>query len=102
MQLAQRRIEQGRADEAAKCLSEMKQVLARGVQTIDRLRDYGRQSPEPRPEEAVDLAQVAREASEIARPRIAARGTPIRYRFEEQGLALVRGRRARSSAPWST
>jgi signal transduction histidine kinase len=84
LQLAQRRIDQGKLEQAKSSLGEMKQVLTRGVQTIDRLRDYGRQSRETRRDEQVDLAELAREASEIARPRMAARGLPLRYVHEEQ------------------
>jgi signal transduction histidine kinase len=91
LQMAQRRIQQGRDEDASKNLLEMKQVLERGVQTIDRLRDYGRQSREPRPEDAVNLATLVREASEIARPRIAAHGVSIRYVFNEGEPANVRG-----------
>jgi signal transduction histidine kinase len=92
LQMAQRRLEQGRTEDATKNLVEMKQVLVRGVETIDRLRDYGRQSREARPEDMVDLAHLLREASEIARPRMTARGLPVRYNFEQQGNAQVRGR----------
>jgi signal transduction histidine kinase len=92
LQMAQRKIGQDRPLDAVKHLSEMKQVLTRGVQTIERLRDYSRQSREPRTE-LLDLAQLAREAGEIARPRMAARGgaaSQIQQELEES--APVRGR----------
>jgi signal transduction histidine kinase len=91
LQLAQRRIEQGRAQDATKNLSEMKQVLARAVQTVDRLRDYGRQSREARPDDVVELSHLLREASEIARPRMTSRGLPIQYVFHADAEVSVRG-----------
>jgi signal transduction histidine kinase len=92
LQLATRKIDQGKALEAKSNLGEMKQVLTRGVQTIERLRDYSRQSREPR-HEPLDLADLAREAGEIARPRMAARGgaaSEIQQELSES--APVRGR----------
>jgi signal transduction histidine kinase len=62
-------------------LGEMKQVLTRGVETIERLRDYSRQAPEARASD-VDLNHLVREASEIAKPRMAARGVVSRMKFD--------------------
>lgn len=92
LQLAQRRLEQGRSEDVRKNLDEMKQVLARGVQTIDRLRDYGRQAAEPTSDEVVDLSHLLREAAKIARPRMTARGLPIRYVYNDGDVAKIRGR----------
>lgn len=92
LQMAGRWVDQGKLDEAKQGLLHMKQVLVRGVQTIERLRDYGRQAREPRPDEEVELSHLLREAGEIARPRIAERRVSIQYRVEESGPAPVRGR----------
>src|SRR5262245_19192038 len=73
LQLSERSVDKNRLPDAKETLGEMKQVLARGLQTIDRLRDYSRQSPESRAEE-IDLNRLSHEAGEIAKPRMAARG----------------------------
>jgi signal transduction histidine kinase len=73
LQLIERSIDKNRLPDAKETLGEMKQVLTRGVQTIERLRDYSRQAPESKPEE-IDLNRLAHEAGEIAKPRMAARG----------------------------
>jgi signal transduction histidine kinase len=73
LQLIERSIDKNRLPEAKETIGEMKQVLTRGVQTIERLRDYSRQAPESKPEE-IDLNRLAHEAGEIAKPRMAARG----------------------------
>ena len=72
----------------------MKHVLMRGIQTIERLRDYSRQSPESRAEE-LDLNRLVHEAGEIAKPRMAARGGRVCRIVEQLGTpAAVRGRPA--------
>jgi signal transduction histidine kinase len=84
LQLIERSIARGNTDAAKESVVEMKQVLVRGVQTIERLRDYSRQSPESRAEE-VDLNKLVHEAGEIARPRMAARGGRANRIREELG-----------------
>ena len=83
-QVADRAIDRGQTSDAKESIGEMKQVLTRGVQTIERLRDYSRQSPESRAEE-VDLNRLVHEASAIARPRMAARGGSMSRIREELG-----------------
>lgn len=57
------------ADPAAQeVLEQMTTVLLRGTETIDLLRDFGRQSSE-RPAQDVDLSHIAREAIALCRPR---------------------------------
>jgi signal transduction histidine kinase len=51
-------------------LAAMREIVQRGVETIDRLRAFSRLTPEPMSEE-VDLAAAAREAIELVRPRLA-------------------------------
>ena len=92
LQLANRAADRQDASEIKESLSEMKQVLARGLQTIERLREYSRQSPEPRMED-VDLNLLVHEAAEIARPRMSSRGKRLLRLREELGAPrLVRGR----------
>jgi len=50
-------------------LEDMQRVLRRGVETIDRLRQFSRQSPESVLQTA-DLEHAAHEAVEISRPRM--------------------------------
>ncbi len=56
--------------DAQESVSEMKDVLDRGIRTIERLRDFSRQSPE-RKAELVDINRLAHDAAEVARPRMA-------------------------------
>src|SRR6266511_140289 len=92
LQLVERSIDRDQPTDAKETLGEMKQVLMRGLQTIERLRDYSRQSPESRAEE-IDLNRLAHEAGEIAKPRMAARGGRMNHFVEELGAPPpVRGR----------
>ena len=45
--------------------------LKRGIDIVDRLRDFSRQSPEHQAAESVNLNDLLREAVEISRPRLA-------------------------------
>ncbi|HVY49311.1 MAG TPA: HAMP domain-containing sensor histidine kinase, partial [Minicystis sp.] len=92
LQLAERANARGHKDDVAAAAAEMKQILARGLQTIERLRDYGRQEPESR-SAPVDLRKLAHEAREIARPRMASRGGVVNTFVEDLGdVAPVLGR----------
>jgi signal transduction histidine kinase len=72
----------------------MKQIIARGVQQLERLRDYSRQQPEPRAEE-VDLDDLAREAVALAKPLMSSRGGRLnRIREELAHPPKVMGRSA--------
>jgi signal transduction histidine kinase len=66
---------------AEESIAEMKQVVRRGVETLDRLREFSRQTPERRVEE-VRLEEIAHEAVELSRPRIAST-------YRAQGIRLV-------------
>jgi signal transduction histidine kinase len=91
LQFATRALARHQSAEIGESLSEMKQVLARGLQTIDRLGEYSRQSPAPRTED-VDLNRLVHEAAEIAKPRMAARGRRVtRFREELGTPRAVRG-----------
>ncbi|WP_394842342.1 HAMP domain-containing histidine kinase [Pendulispora brunnea] len=92
LQLLARGLERGKTDDAKETIAEMKQVLTRGLQTLERLREYSRQSPEPRTEN-VDLNRLVHEAAEIARPRMTT-ASGRRHRVDEELGAppIFRGR----------
>ena len=48
LQLVERSIDRKKTADAKESIGEMKQVLIRGVQTLERLREYSRQAPEAR------------------------------------------------------
>jgi signal transduction histidine kinase len=75
LQLLKRILKRGTAG-ADEAIAEMEQVLRRGVETVERLREFSRQTPEKRLEE-VDLDALAHEAAELCRPRIAS-ARPLR------------------------
>jgi signal transduction histidine kinase len=83
LQVADRAIVRGDLAEARESIVEMKQVVVRGVETVERLRSYSRQTKESKAE-LVDLARLAREAVGIAKPRMAATGHVLRI-VEELG-----------------
>ena len=92
VQIAQRAL--GRSDpaEASKSLDEMRAVLRRGVETVDRLRAFSRQAPEPRAQK-VALTALAREAMAIARPRMSSRSGALSRLVEElEEVPTVLGR----------
>jgi signal transduction histidine kinase len=68
-QIAQRAIARGDTAQINASIEECKSVIRRGVETLDRLRTFSRQSPESRAA-PVDLNALAREAIAIARPRM--------------------------------
>jgi len=76
LQFADRALLRGDTAEARESIVEMKQVVIRGVETVERLRAYSRQSKETETE-LVDLDRLVREAAGIAKPRMAATGTVL-------------------------
>jgi signal transduction histidine kinase len=73
-------------------LTEMRQILGRAVETLERLRDFSRQAPESKVE-MVDLDKVAREAVEIARPRNTSGNRRMcTLELELGGAPAIRGR----------
>jgi signal transduction histidine kinase len=71
-QLAQRALARGDTDQVSASLEECRGVIRRGVEAIDRLRAFSRQSPENRATQA-DLNALLQEAVALARPQLAAR-----------------------------
>jgi signal transduction histidine kinase len=68
---------------ALDAIAEMEGVILRGVETVERLRDFSRQAPERRME-TVDPDLLAHEALELARPRLAASVRSRGVRLVEQ------------------
>lgn len=71
LQSAGRALDRGDYALAKGSVAEMKQVLARGLQAVERLRQYSRQSPEAAQDD-VDLDRLVDEAIAIAKARLAA------------------------------
>lgn len=71
LQLLKRILKRG-GQGAEEAIAEMEQVLRRGVETVERLRDFSRQAPEKRME-GVEVDTLTHEAVELSRPRIASR-----------------------------
>lgn len=70
IQVVTRALDKGQIDDAKESAVEMKQVVQRGVQTLERLRDFSRQDKESKTE-LVDLDRLAREAAAIGKSRSA-------------------------------
>ena len=81
LQVAERAIVRGDHAEARESIVEMNQIVVRGVETVERLRAYSRQTKGTETE-LVDLDRLVREASGIAKPRMAATGTVLRIAFD--------------------
>jgi len=60
-----------RPDEIRDTLGRMERVLTRGMETVERLRDFSRLSPEESDTTATDLDAMVREAIEISKPKLA-------------------------------
>jgi signal transduction histidine kinase len=73
IQVVARALDKGRIDDAKESAVEMKQVVQRGVQTLERLRDFSRQDKESKTE-LVELDVLAREAAAIGKTRSASTG----------------------------
>ncbi len=84
MQIAGRANARGDARQVEETLGEMKQVLRRGLDVLERLRQFSRQSPDSKAI-AVDLNALAHEAVELARPRMASGGGRLSRIHEELG-----------------
>ncbi len=73
LQVVDRAIARGNLGDARDSIVEMKQVLFRGVETIERLRAYSQQTRDTKAE-LLDLDALAREAAGIAKPRMVVTG----------------------------
>lgn len=68
VQFLERTLARGKLDEAKESLGEMRRVVARGVETVERIRAYSRRDDETVPT-TMDLPRLVGEAVEIAKPR---------------------------------
>jgi signal transduction histidine kinase len=75
-------------EDAHESLAEMRDVIQRGAQTIDRLRDFSRQTPVSQVA-AADLDPLVMEAVHLARARIA---TPRAYHIAVRTVAGAPGK----------
>jgi signal transduction histidine kinase len=60
----------GDREETLRIAQRMDRILNRGVETVERLRDFSRQTPEESEAVAADLNDLIREALEISKPRL--------------------------------
>ena len=60
----------GNRDEVLEISDRVDRILTRGLETVERLRDFSRQSSEETDAVPVDLNTMAREAIEISKPRL--------------------------------
>ncbi|MBK8257426.1 MAG: hybrid sensor histidine kinase/response regulator [Polyangiaceae bacterium] len=87
LQLVERGLRNGAPkDDLQGSVVEMKQILDRGIRTIERLRAFSRQAPE-RKAELIDLRRLAQEAAEVARPRMASNQNALSTITHELGDA---------------
>jgi signal transduction histidine kinase len=90
LQIITRSLDRGKIDDAKESAVEMKQALQRGLQTLERLRSFSRQTKDEKTED-VDLDQLAREAVAIGKSRAASRQARIPRLVEElTGPPVVR------------
>jgi signal transduction histidine kinase len=61
----------GERDEVINVSDRMERILNRGLETVERLRDFSRQTPEEAEDVPTDLNVMALEAIEITKPRLA-------------------------------
>jgi signal transduction histidine kinase len=60
----------GNRDEVLEVADRIERILNRGLQTVERLRDFSRQSPEETEAVPTDLNTMAQESIEISKPRL--------------------------------
>jgi signal transduction histidine kinase len=92
VQLVERGAKKGDTSNLASSMQDIRALLARGVQTIERLRDYGQQTREAS-SAPVDLDHLLEEAATIARPRLAGSKAKVpRIVVEPGGAPPILGR----------
>ena len=77
VQLAQRGCTPETPEDIARALADIKRLIERAVETVERLRDYSKPVGDS-PERSLDLNALVAEACDVARPRIASRGIACR------------------------
>lgn len=91
IQVLERALASGNTSDAKQSLDEMKRILAHGVQTIERLRDYGKKSADA-DLVSVDLDRLASEAAALTQPKMNAGGRRFRVVQSFHAPPPVRGR----------
>jgi len=84
LQIAERALARGTPERTTESLGEMKAVLRRALETLDRLREFSRQAPESKTQ-TVDLNTLVHEAVEIAKPRMSSRRGGLGRIVEQPG-----------------
>jgi len=78
----------GKQEEVIEVLERVDRILARGVETVERLRDFSRQSSEESDAVPTDLNEMVHEAIEISKPRLA--GIELVLELGSPPLAAIR------------
>lgn len=84
LQVISMALERRNIDDAKESVDEMKGVLQRGLQTVERLRGFSRQNKDTK-KELVELDRLAREALSIGKTRAASDGRRVPRIREELG-----------------
>lgn len=82
------RDEGGNREEVLDVSTRMERILNRGLETVERLREFSRQSSEDMEEVPTDLNEMAREAIEITKPRLS--GIKLDVQLDSPPKALIR------------
>src|SRR5262245_38792282 len=78
----------GNRDEVLETSERIERILNRGLETVERLRDFSRQSTEETEAASTDLNAIAREALAISKPKLA--GIELVLQLESPPRILVR------------
>jgi signal transduction histidine kinase len=78
----------GKQEEVLETSERMERILTRGLQTVERLRDFSRQSSDDGEAVSTDLNVVVHEAVEISKPRLT--GIELTLKLESPPQVLVR------------
>ena len=78
----------GNRDEVLEVADRIERILNRGLQTVERLRDFSRQSPEETEAVPTDLNIMAQESIEISKPRLS--GIELVVELGSPPTALIR------------
>jgi signal transduction histidine kinase len=84
LQVAQRALLKDQKNDVKDALTECQLIVRRATELLERLRDFSRQAPEARID-GIELAKLAHEAAEIAKPRMASRKGRVNKVVEELG-----------------
>src|SRR5262249_48705014 len=78
----------GDRGEVLEVADRIERILNRGLQTVERLRDFSRQSPEETEAVPTDLNTMAQESIEISKPRLS--GIELVVELGSPPTALIR------------